>query len=193
MATENPALLHYFLQDDLYLLNEDKSVYDGQSVQPVAPVATTPTTAPIIPVIEAPKEQVAIPVPETPKPDFKYLGGNKKRFLILVHYPADEHMVADHLGKLESTLGRKSLTMDDVAIVNAAKYTGNQHQDFITFFSPQKLLILGAPAIPAGLASAKLNAIEQIENRLQLFTHSFNEMLADREMAKAFWEQMKNL
>jgi hypothetical protein len=193
MATENPALLHYFLQDDLYLLNEDKSVYDGLSAQPVIPVATAHTPTPVIPVIEAPKEQAATPVPETPKPDFKYLGGNKKRFLILVNYPADEHILADHLGKLESTLGRKTLTIDDVAIVNTAKYTSSQHQDFITFFSPQKLLILGAPAIPTGLASPKLNSIEQLENRLQLFTHSFNEMLADREMAKAFWEQMKNL
>lgn len=193
MATENPALLHYFLQDDLYLLNEDKSVYNGQSAQPIVLTSLALSSAPVIPVIEAPKEQVATPVPETPKPTFKYLGGNKNRFLILVHYPADEHMLADHLGKLESTLGRKSLTMDDVAIVNTAKYTGSQHLDFITFFSPQKLLILGASAIPAGLTLPKLNTIEQLENRLQLFTHSFNEMLADREMAKAFWEQMKNL
>ncbi|OKS88431.1 hypothetical protein [Mucilaginibacter polytrichastri] len=189
MATENPALLHYFLQDDLYLLSEDKSVYNGQALQP----AITPIEAPVLQAIETPKQQVAIPVAQTPKPDFKYLGANKKRFLILVNYPADEHMLADHLSKLESTLGRKTLLMDDVAIVNTAHYVHNNHQELVAFFSPEKLLILGAPAIPAGLASPKLNSIEQLDNRLQLFTHSFNEMLADREMAKAFWEQMKNL
>jgi len=189
MATENPALLHYFLQDDLYLLNEDKSVYNGQ----LAPPVITPADAPVIPTIEIQKEQVAAPIAETPKPGFKYLGANKKRFLILVNYPADDHMPADHLSKLESTLGRKSLTVGDVAIVNTAHYSHNNHQDLITFFSPEKLLIMGGPAVPAGLVSPKLNTIEQLDNRLQLFTHSFNEMLADREMAKAFWEQMKNL
>ncbi|WCT11830.1 hypothetical protein [Mucilaginibacter jinjuensis] len=189
MAPDNPALLHYFLQDDLYLLNEDKNAYNGESKQ----VFTSPAEAEILPVTQAPAVPVTTPVPETPKPNFKYLGGNKKQFLILVNYIADEHMAEAHLKALESTLGRKTLAIDDVAILNTATYTANNHHDFIAFFSPAKLLILGTPAIPAGLVSPQLNVIQQVENRLQLFTHSFDEMLADRDKAKAFWEQMKNL
>jgi hypothetical protein len=189
MAIDNPALLHYFLQDDLYLLNEDKNAYNGQPKLVIVPQAE----AEILPVAEAPAEQIPTLVAETPKPNFKYLGGNKKQFLILVNYIADEHMAEAHLKALESTLGRKTLAIDDVAILNIAGHTTNNHHDIIGFFSPAKLLILGTPAIPAGMASPQLNVIQQLENRLQLFTHSFEEMLTDREKAKAFWEQMKNL
>lgn len=189
MATDNPALLHYFLQDDLYLLNEDKNVYNGEPKQTITPQAE----AHIPSVAETPAAPLTPSVPETPKPDFKYLGSNKKRFLILVNYATDEYMAEAHLKALESTLGRKTLAVDDVAILNTARYTANNHQDFIAFFSPEKLLILGAAAVPAGLSSPQLNAIQQLETRLQLFTHSFDEMLADRDKAKAFWEQMKNL
>lgn len=189
MAPDNPALLHYFLQDDLYLLNEDKNAYSGESGQVIA----SPADAEILPVAEVPAVPITTPVAETPKPEFKYLGGNKNRFLILVNYAADEHMAEAHLKALESTLGRKTLAIGDVAILNTARYAASNHQEFIAFFSPAKLLILGAPAIPAGLASPQLNVIQQLENRLQLFTHSFEEMLTDRDKAKAFWEQMKNL
>jgi hypothetical protein len=187
MATDNPALLHYFLQDDLYLLNEDKSAYSGELKQIVAPQAEISLVA------EAPAEPITTPVAETPKPSFKYLGGNKKQFLILVNYTADEHMAEAHLKALESTLSRKTLAIDDVIVLNTARYSAHNQQDFITFFSPAKLLILGTPAIPAGLVSPQLNVIQQVDGRLQLFTHSFDEMLADRDKAKAFWEQMKNL
>jgi len=189
MATDNPALLHYFLQDDLYLLNEDKNAYDGQQKPIIVPQAE----AEVLPVIEAIAEPIPTPVAETPKPNFNYLGGNKKQFLILVNYTGNEHMAEAHLKALESTLTRKTLAIEDVAILNTAKYTANNHNDFIGFFSPVKLLILGTPAIPAGMASPQLNVIQQLENRTQLFTHSFDEMLTDREKAKAFWEQMKNL
>jgi hypothetical protein len=189
MAIDNPALLHYFLQDDLYLLNEDKSVYNDE------PKQVTATQAEANMLLEATVLLAPIPAPvaETPRPDFKYLGGNKKQFLILVNYIADEHIAETHLKALESTLGRKTLAIDDVAILNTARYTNNGHQELIAFFLPEKLLILGAAAIPAGLTSPQLNVIQQSENRQQLFTHSFEEMLTDREKAKAFWEQMKNL
>ncbi len=189
MATDNPALLHYFLQDDLYLLNEDKNTYSGAPGQAI----TTPTETPVLPVAETQEEQALQPLTETPKPSFKYLGGNKKQFLILVNYTTDEHIAEAHLKALESTLGRKTLAIEDVAILNTARHAANNHQHFISYFSPAKLLILGAAAIPAGLAPPQLNVIETLENRLQLFTHSFDEMLADRDKAKAFWEQMKNL
>ncbi|NCD68768.1 hypothetical protein [Mucilaginibacter agri] len=189
MANDNPALLHHFLQDDLYLLKEDQGAYSDLS----AKSASMPTEQPVSPIVEAPKAEPVQSVTETPKLNFKYLGSNKKKFLILVNYADAQYMAEAHLKALESTLGRKTLSIDDVAIVNIAAYANYQHQDYLTFFVPEKLLILGASAVPAGLASVKLNAIEQLENRLQLYTHNFDEMLADREKAKAFWEQMKNL
>ena len=166
MPTENAALLRYFLQDDLYLLNEDKTAY-----------ATTP---------------VAQPETETKKTGFNYLGGNNEKFLILVNYPAHEHLEEAHLKALESTLARKQLMRIDVAILNLAKHTEHNAAEVLGYFKPAKILILGMDAILQGLPPTVFNTAEAKSNYRQLHTYNFTEMIADRDKAKAFWEQVKN-
>lgn len=173
MLSDSVAALRYFLQDDLYLLPGDKAFYVHPPEQQPGPEIVT----------------VAI---ETQRVSFNCLGGNKKRFLILVHYSGYEHMDPAHLKALESTLGRRELALADVAILNLSRYKDSSHADLFAFYEPQKLLILGAQAVPAGYRAGELNEISQVENLQQLYSFSFDEMLADREKAKAFWEQMKN-
>lgn len=172
MLSDTAAALRYILQDDLYLLPGDKDFYAN-------------------PPQEVPTEAVAVAI-ETPPLSFNCLGDNKKRLLVLVHYSGHEHMDPAHLKALESTLGRKELALADVAILNISRYAENNHSDFFAFYEPLKLLILGAKAIPAGYNAGELNKIAQVENLQQLYSYSFDEMLADREKVKAFWEQMKN-
>ena len=166
MPTENAALLRYFLQDDLYLLNEDKTAY-----------AATHAIQPEI---------------ETKKPAFNYLGGNKGRFLILVNYPSDEHLDEAHLKALESTLGRKQMALVDVAILNLTKHTEYHAVEVLRHFTPAKILILGIDTVLQDLPPSIFNTAEAKTSHHQLHTHNFTEMIADREKAKTFWEQMKN-
>ena len=84
VKVENPVALRFILQDELYLLGADKTLYEKKAIPDH--------------VIEAPipevKAQVVDPIIEEPLPEvktqainFNYLGQNLKGFLILVHYP----------------------------------------------------------------------------------------------------------
>jgi hypothetical protein len=166
---ENPIAFSFILQDDLYLLSNDKSVIPGQEIPEVLPE----------------------PVLETPALNFKYLGKHKKQYLIMVYYPGMEFMPENHLMPLENTLKRLGFSLDDVAILNLANYADVTSGQLTDFFTPQKLLILGQHALPSGFVSPKLNQATQVDQCRTLFTFSFDEMMDNNDNKKAFWEQMK--
>lgn len=167
MKIENPAAFSFILQDEIYLLNNDKAFYN-------TPAAT--------PVIE-----------ETKPVSFNYLGGHKKKFLIVVYYPGLEFIADNHLVPLESILKRMELSLDDVSIFNIANNPGTTFDQLANFFTPQKLLLLGESALPADMERLSLNKPGQLNNCKTLFSFSFDEMMDNSENKKAFWEQMKQL
>lgn len=166
MKVEDPNALRFILQDELYLLNEDKSLYN---------TITKPQ-----------------PLIETPRPNFNYLGSNKKNFLILVNYAGHEFIPDDHLTALESILGRKGHSREDVAILNIAKNT-DEFESITAHFEPKTLLILGQESIPSGMQQPQFNIPEKHEHADVLFTFSFDAMMTNMENKKSFWEQMKTL
>jgi hypothetical protein len=168
---ENPVAFSFIMQDEIYLLNNDKTFYS----------------------VDAIPEPVQAPLPETPKPDFKYLGKHKKQFLVITHYPETEFMDSSHLTALESTLKRLEFSLDDVAIFNLAAHPDVAFKALGDFFDPKTLLILGKEALPQGIETLQLNKIEKISNCYTLFTYSFGTMMGSTENKKAFWEQMKQL
>jgi hypothetical protein len=167
MKVENPIAFSFIMQEDIYLLNNDKTAYAGHIK--------------------------AQPVIETPVIDFNYLGKHKKKFLVIVHYPEFEFMDDKHLTALASTLKRLEFSLDDVAILNRRHYTDTTFEQLFDFFTPQNLLILGQQALPPGIEALALNKPKQIDNCHTLFTFSFNEMMDSTESKKIFWEQMKQL
>jgi hypothetical protein len=168
MKVENPVAFHFIMQDELYLLNKDKDLY----------IKTTAAPEPVI---------------ETAPVNFNYLGGNKKSFLIVVHYPAQEFIDEKHLTALESTLKRLGFSIDDAAIFNRATYYDIGSKHLFDFFKPQKMLILGAVAIPPNMEGLDINKPKQLNSCNILYTFSFDEMIDNTENKKAFWEQMKQL
>lgn len=177
MKTENTAALHFILQDDIFLLNQDREAYS---------YAALPVEQP-----ELQPEPVA--VMETKPLAFNYLGGNKKSFLITVYYPGIDFMADAHLTALQNTLKRLGFELDDVAILNLANYAGADYETIASFFSPKKLLVMGKNALPGDFAPIKLNEQQIINGYATLFTYSFDEMMDSNEYKKAFWEQMKLL
>jgi hypothetical protein len=168
---ENPLAFSFIMQDDLYLLNNDK-------------ITNTATAHP---------ETVTTPVFETPAPAFNYLGQHKKKFLIITWYPGLEFINAAHLAALESTLNRLKFGLEDVAIFNLANYAGTTFEKLADFFKPQLLLVLGRQAMPGGIETVEFNKTAKTNNCDALFTFSFDEMMNSNENKKAFWEQMKQL
>ena len=166
MKVEDHNALRFILQDDIYLLEEDKLNYNN-----------LPASQPEI---------------KTPEVNFNYLGANKKKFLILVHYPGHDFMADDHLTALESVLTRKNYSREDVAIFNMAKNQAD-HAMILDFFEPQTLLILGQEPIPAGIDPPELNQVEKHNGLIILRTFSFGEMMTNTDNKRAFWEQVKSL
>jgi hypothetical protein len=162
---ENPAALRFIMQDDIYLLHDDK----GQAIKTAAE-----------------------PVIETPAVQFNYLGGHKKKFLVVVHYPDHEFIADEHLAALQNILKRKEHSLDDVAILNMAKAVADLEQ-LMTYFSPQKLLILGAEALPAKMLPPALNQPQKLADCMALYSFSFKEMMDNTDHKRIFWEQMKSL
>jgi hypothetical protein len=168
MKVENPVAFHFIMQDELYLLNKDKDLYHNK----IAPLQPIIETAPV---------------------NFNYLGGNKKSFLIVVHYPTLEFMDEKHLSALESTIKRLGFGLEDTAIVNRAIYNDVSFELLFDFFKPQRILLLGKFAIPGGIEGLSHNEFKLLNDCKMLLTFSFDEMMDNTENKKAFWEQMKQL
>jgi hypothetical protein len=166
LKVEDLNALRFILQDDLYLLEKDKSYYNT-----------------IL------KPQPAI---ETPQIKFNYLGTNKKNFLILVNYPDHELMADEHLTALESVLNRKGHSREDVAILNLAHIVA-EYEQLAVYFNPKTLILLGQASIPRGLKHPKFNQFENSTGLNVLYTFSFDEMMANNENKKTFWDQMKTI
>jgi hypothetical protein len=164
---ENPAAFSFILQDEIYLLDQDK--------------------------IKPGRDLTSAPVVETPANHFKYLGGYLKKLLVIAYYPGMEFMAANHLDALSKVLARLNFGMDDIAILNIANYTGNMFPDIMDFFKPEKLLLLGEKALPPGIESLMLNTPKQLNSCDALLSFSFDEMMDNQEYKKAFWEEMKKL
>ncbi|MFB9843735.1 hypothetical protein [Mucilaginibacter ginsenosidivorans] len=167
MKVEHTNALRYILQDELYLLDEDKNLYNE-----------TKASAPEI---------------KTPLPSFNYLGSNKKNFLILANYADQEFVQDDHLAALEKVLSGIKHTRDDVAILNLAKNDGAAYAQIAAFFNPQTVVILGKQALPEGLTGLDFNTIATTDGAKALLTFSFEQMMTNIDNKKAFWEQIKNL
>lgn len=167
MKIENPLALRYILSDDLYLLNSDKHQFTGV----------------------ASKEEITA----LPALNLNYFGGNKKNFLVIVHYVDATFINEQHLSALESTLKRLNFGLDDVAIFNISGNDEIMFQAVADFFKPQKLLILGKETLLPGNEPLPFNNITTLANCRTLHTFSFSQMMDNTENKKTFWEQMKQL
>jgi hypothetical protein len=196
MIIDNTAGLQYLLNDDIYLLKQDMDNLDAVVSEPVMPTIEEPAA-------EAPKLIVSTPEPvvvtaqatvaEAPALFFDHLGSNAKQFLILCCYPELQQMDDKHLEALKSALNRKELALDDVAILNIANHTHATIAQLSQYFKPARLLLLGAPCLLSGWDKLALNQLNNLGGIKALYTHSFTEMMGDRDKTKAFWEQMKVL
>ena len=166
MKIENPAAFGFIMQDDIFLLNEDRAGFANPAVLPPPDVKTAAVS-------------------------FNYLGGNKKNFLVVVHYPEIEFIDAPHLEALQNIFKRLQYTLDDIAILNLANYAEAGFNDLTQYFDPQKLLLLGEKATPNGIKKLTLNRPAQLNNCNILFSFSFDEMMDNPENKRAFWEKMK--
>lgn len=164
MKVEHPAAFRFIINEDIYLLPDDKEQQSKKVVK----------------------------VAESTLISFNYQGNNRKNFLILTHYPDQEAIDATHFTALKAILERKNYQPDDVAILNIARNSAGM-EDIMAYFSPKRLLILGPKAIPAGMNEPQFNTLITTTPCSTLYSFCFNDMMDNKSNKLAFWEQMKNL
>lgn len=203
--------LRYFLQEEIFLLKADKPLYQNAPEQAetteqaqeqtmpqptpaaTAPVIATPSPVPATPKISTATATPAIVTTQTPVITFNYSGGNQKKFLVLVHYPTADFMATEHLAALNGTLARINYMPDDIAIVNMAKAEVKEWAAISKFFAPQKLLVLGAKAMPAAVPALQINTIQNAGTTATLYTFGFDEMMGNKDNTRIFWNLIKTL
>ncbi|MBD1394043.1 hypothetical protein [Mucilaginibacter glaciei] len=198
MKVENPQAFRFIMPDEIYLLDQDKG--DKTTTLAENPVLTQPAPEPVL-APETEIEQVIPPPPaaaqpvvvQTPGSAFNYLGNNNKRFLILTSYHNEQFIAPAHQAALENILKRKELDLNDVVILNTHTYPEATIKQLYGHFKPDKILILGANAIPEGLTKPTLNQPVRTSTIAILYSYSFDEMMDSNENKKVFWEQMKTL
>jgi hypothetical protein len=217
MMIDNPVSLQFFMTEDIFLLKQDMEAIGNAMPQntvtvdetvpeaiettivaepeaaPIvaqAPIVTTPEPTPVV--AETPKLTQA-PVVETPKPAFSHLGKNQKNFLIVFHSNGAGKFDDKHFAALTSSLARKELSLDDVAILDLYAYEDTTIADIAAYFKPARVMLLGGRCLLPGWNRLKLNVIAKGNAYTALYTYSFDEMMGDKDKVKAFWEQMKAL
>ena len=123
MKLDDDAYLPLFMTDTLYLApNKATAVEEVASIKeaPQEEVVAAPGASadkPEASVEAAPKAEA----PATAEASaLVYFGDNAKRIALLVHYPAETHIAADHKAFLEKILQAVKVNWSDVALINLA-------------------------------------------------------------------------
>ncbi len=143
---------------------------------PVPPEAPAPAAAP----------QAALP----------FLGGNKRRFVVLVHYPNSPYLPDNAYQFLTNILNACQLSAGDIAILNLARTptdldTLNQQLD------PAFLVAFGRPSQLTGWPALTVFQPQQAAERQFLEAPDLETLNqaseAARPLKKALWESLKKI
>ncbi|WP_295650714.1 hypothetical protein [uncultured Mucilaginibacter sp.] len=203
MIVEDPAALRFFLIDDIYLLKQDKDTM-GNTIPETGPMPVVQTEVLETVIADEQPEPVEAsphptpiaaesPIVETPKPAFQYFGKNQRNFLIVFHSNGMGKLDDKHFAALSSSLARKELSLDDVALLDLYAYEDTTIADIAAYFKPTRVMILGSQCLLPGWHKLKLNVPAKGNTYTALYTYSFDEMMPDKDKVRAFWEQMKAL
>ncbi len=164
LKTNDPLALQLFLTEDIYL----------------------------IPDKEEDKEDKSHKMPESPRGSFEYLGQNKAHFLVLIEDPKHSKISPNILNLLLKIMQAKGLDIDDIAIVNYSCYPNTCFNELKLFFACDKLTLLGIDPQSLKLPSLAINQIHLIEQVQILPSCSLDEMNADQDKKRQFWNVMKH-
>jgi len=180
--TTNGDALRLFFTDDVYVVNEP-SITWGLPQEP----------SPQVPLSElAPVISSTSPEP-TNHYDFKFLGGNKRNILILVH--DEDNDVSDEKGRelLRKIVKSINLVTADFALVNYANYKGASFEQLNAFFKSTLVFSFGVEPQHLGLSNHPANSVVLQGTVRMIFSHELRKLDADLAVKKALWSVLQKL
>jgi hypothetical protein len=136
-----------------------------------------------------------LPKKEAPeKKQWKYLGENKKKVLIVVNYKEVIHIPDAQLGFLTNLLGACNLNLGDSAIFNSHQYSATDFNNIISFFGPKTIFLFGIKPDDFGLPILFPHfQVQAFNDATYLFTPSLQEIEADKNLKSKLWACLKKM
>jgi hypothetical protein len=192
LQTDNLIALSLLLDEEIYVFNDSPK----NNVTPISgknrnemlaePAKPTPASS-----ITVPKVEPEI-IPQPTKNDgFDYLGENNKYILIVVNNADEKFLSKADLAFLVKIMGAKKWTLEDVAIVNMAKYTNLNFEDLKAFFACNKIVTFGFNPAVLNIVGAVANQKSVYKNVAILGTWDLTKLQNDVAKKTVFWNQLK--
>ncbi|HYH57182.1 MAG TPA: hypothetical protein VD772_11250 [Anseongella sp.] len=196
--TKDPAALAFLFTEELYAIREkpgsrtalrpERQAEKGPARMAEQPEKGTgelsaPESGPDGPQKLPPQEEV-----------FHYLGENRRFVLVLVSYPGEEYLPAAEKAYLEKVLGAVNLNLEDIALLNYARYADRKYAELKAFFAFAGLLLFGvAPQqlqIPGPVLPYHLGLVENVKI---LAADSPEVFRPDPAKKKQLWAELKRI
>lgn len=167
LTTNNPIALQALLSETLFVSKETET---GLSSQP--PVADDTSAL------------------ETQ--EFIYQGDKSTGILFILRYPDFPYFSPQAEEAFVKTIGALQLTKENVAVVNLANpHNPNDFKRIMQFFQPTKITLLGVEPISLKLPEIAHNSYMKGRIATVFNTFSFEEMFADVQKKRLFWNEFK--
>ncbi|MFZ4863537.1 hypothetical protein ACL9RF_15285 [Sphingobacterium sp. Mn56C] len=137
-------------------------------------------------------EKAAVPLFDTSEEEFVFQGNKSSGVLFILRYPAYPYFSPAAEEAFTKTIAALQLSLSNVAVVNLANpQNPNDFKRIMSFFTPQKITLLGVDPVSLKLPAIAHNAYMQGRIATVFNTFSFEEMFADVQKKKLFWAEFK--
>jgi hypothetical protein len=124
----------------------------------------------------------------------KFLGGNKRGIILLVENKEATYLPGVLLDFLMEILTACKLSMDDVALVNIAKYKNFHYNEIVNQLDPKVFIVFGlslsAIGLPFTIPEFQLQVFDKIT---YLSAPPINQLQADKELKRSLWSSLKQI
>lgn len=134
-----------------------------------------------------------IPVSQD-QPQWKYLGENRKKVLIIVNYPDVVHIPDKQLGFLTNLLSACKLNLGDIALLNFHFYTAKDFNGILSYFAPQTVLLFGVEPADFGMPLLFPQfQVQPFKESVYLFAPTLQETEPDKILKSKLWICFKKI
>ncbi|MBD1424877.1 hypothetical protein [Sphingobacterium arenae] len=124
--------------------------------------------------------------------EFIYQGDKSTGILFILRYPDFPYFSPQAEDAFVKTLGALNLSFENVAVVNLANsHNPNDFKRIMQFFQPTKITLLGVEPISLKLPEIAHNSYMKGKVATVFHTFSFEEMFADVQKKRLFWNEFK--
>lgn len=191
LQTDNIIALSLLLDEDIYVLNDLLETEVIKQITVEAPTVIEPVKVQETPVLSIPKIEAQVPVIPSKTDSFDYLGENNKYILVIVDNETEKFLNKVDLAFLLKIMGAKKWVLEDVAIINKAKYNNLNFEDLQAYFACSKIITFGFNPAVLNIVGAVANQKTVYKNVAVLGTWDLAKLQSDVPKKTIFWNQLK--